>query len=326
MSLILVFSILLRVAAFCWSIILFRRMRDWRILFLTLFILSMLARPVFKLIKGGVSSTILLTTDWTELVGGAGSAMVFVVVYFLVQYVTGHQRAEKILAQSEEQSRKLSEELRALGARLQSIREEQSIRIARQIHDELGQTLTALKMNAAWLERNLSKDRGSLLERIRSLVEISDSGIQTVRKIASELRPGVLHELGLVAAIEWQAKEFGDRTGIHCEFISSDETIPSSPDQATAAFRILQEALTNVWRHADANKVEICLNAENSNLILEVRDDGKGISESEISSSKSLGLLGIRERAHILGGKVDIGRMMEKGTELTVSIPLREQK
>lgn len=232
--------------------------------------------------------------------------------------ITERKRAEEKLKRSHEQ-------LRALSAHLQSVREEERTRIAREIHDELGQSLTGLKMDVSWLEKQLvrMKPDGSdhLMERISSVLKLIDGTIKTVREISSELRPAIL-DLGVVPAIEWQAQEFQKRTGIACTFLSQLEQIDMDRNHSTAMFRILQETLTNVVRHANASTVEIKLETEDGSLRLQVKDNGRGISDSEMSGGKSLGLLGMRERALIVGGKIDIEGMPNQGTTVSVLIPL----
>lgn len=226
---------------------------------------------------------------------------------------------------AEEKMKRSHEQLRALSAHLQSVREEERTRIAREIHDELGQSLTGLKMDVSWLEKQLlrmkSEATDPLMERISSVLKLIDGTIQTVREISSELRPAIL-DLGVVPAIEWQAQEFQKRTGIACTFLSQIEQIDMDRDHSTAMFRILQETLTNVARHADASAVEIKLETSDSALRLQVKDNGKGIRESEMSGRKSLGLLGMRERASIVGGKVEIEGSPNQGTTVSVLIPL----
>jgi PAS domain S-box-containing protein len=233
--------------------------------------------------------------------------------------ITERKRAEEELKSSREQ-------LRALAASLQSAREEERSRIAREIHDNLGQALTGLKMSLSWLDKKLSEVGDGvppplLLNEIASMSKLIDAAIQMVREISAELRPGVLDDLGLVAAVEWQAQEFQTRMGIRCRFTSTLENITLDKEQSTAIFRILQETLTNVARHANATRVNITLRKKAGNLILEVRDNGRGITESEISNPRSLGLLGMRERALLLGGNVEISGTPGKGTAVTVQIP-----
>ncbi len=234
------------------------------------------------------------------------------------------ERSER--KRAEEKLRETNEQLRALAARLQSVREEERIWIAREIHDELGQALTALKIDLSWLESKLPRDQKPLLDKTKSISKLVDNTIRSLRRIASELRPGVLDNLGLAAAIEWQAQEFQTRTGITCRCWLNLDDSGLSKEQSTAIFRIFQEALTNVARHANATGVDISLEEKAGELVLEVRDNGKGITESEISNPKSLGLLGMRERAFLLGGEVKIIGAAGKGTTVTVHIPLKRME
>jgi signal transduction histidine kinase len=223
---------------------------------------------------------------------------------------------------AEEQLRITTEQLRSLSARLQSIREEERTLIARELHDELGQALTGLKMDLSWLSRKIPKDQEVLFEKIGSMSKLIDATIQTVRRISSELRPGILDDLGLIAAVEWLARDFENRTGITCEFDSSLEEVEIDKDRSTAVFRILQETLTNVVRHAKATKVTILVEEEEGHFILKVFDNGLGIRERDILNPKSLGLLGMRERAHLFGGTVEFKGAPREGTTVTVKIPL----
>ena len=237
-----------------------------------------------------------------------------------IRDISERKRAEKQMRDSREQ-------LRALAAYLQSVREEERTRIAREVHDELGQTLTGLKMDLAWLEKRIAavSDTGELEqceEKLQELPGRVDSIISTVRKIATELRPPVLDDLGLEAAIEWQIQEFEKRTGITCHFHSSLKHVDLNPVRATAVFRIFQETLTNVVRHAQASQVNIYLREEENKLILEVQDNGRGVTGRELSGTKSLGLLGMRERATMLDGEVNIIGRQGKGTTVGVRIPI----
>ena len=234
--------------------------------------------------------------------------------------ITGLKQAEKELTDSREQ-------LRALAAYLQSVREEERTRIAREVHDELGQALTGLKMDLAWMEKKLAETTQlPSLRTVRQMThrmpEVVDEIISTVRKIATELRPGVLDDLGLEAAIDWQIQDFQKRTRIKCEFVSDLKDTPLSKDRATAAFRIFQETLTNIVRHAGATQVNIRLGASHGKLLLEVQDNGKGVTARDLSGAKSLGLLGMRERAMMLDGEVTIVGRRGKGTTVRLRIPL----
>jgi len=238
-----------------------------------------------------------------------------------VRDITDRKRAEKQLRDSREQ-------LRALAAYLQSVREEERTHIAREVHDELGQTLTALKMDLAWLDKRIAEisDSGDLEQfeaKIRELPGRVDAIIATVRKIATELRPPVLDDLGLEAAIEWQIQEFEKRTGIKCRYTGNSKHMDLGPDRATAVFRIFQETLTNIVRHAEATQVNIHLREEGDKLVLEVQDNGRGMTGRELSGSRSLGLLGMRERATMLDGEVNIIGRQGKGTTVGVRIPIQ---
>jgi len=230
-----------------------------------------------------------------------------------------HRRAEEQLRESHEQ-------LRALSVYLQSIREEERTRIAREVHDELGQALTSCKLDLSWIASRLPREQTPLLEKTKSLISHMDSTIHTVRRISSELRPGVLDHLGLVAALEWQANEFQNRTGIKCDVHANVQEPLPDPNLSTTFFRIFQETLTNVIRHAGATEVSVNLKESDSRITLEVIDNGRGIGRQEISNTKSMGLLGMRERAALLGGVFKIGRLGRgKGTRVKVSIPMPRQ-
>lgn len=227
--------------------------------------------------------------------------------------------------QAEEALRTSHEQLRELAARLQQAREEERAFIAREIHDELGQLLTGLKMDIKWVEKHLPSNTENLTlfrDKLTSILELVDDTIHALRRIATELRPGVLDTLGLNAAIEWQAQEFSNRTGIDCEISEKTNYQVDDRNCESALFRIFQEALTNVARHAEATKVKISLSRQNGSLILQVRDNGRGITEKEIKDPHSIGLLGMRERAHVFGGEVSVSGSPGKGTTVTASIPL----
>ncbi|MGH7992101.1 MAG: ATP-binding response regulator [Limisphaerales bacterium] len=222
---------------------------------------------------------------------------------------------------AEEQLRQSHEQLRALSLYLQHVREEERTRIAREVHDELGQSLTGLKLQLTWLCARLPEKLKSLQDRTRMMLECIDETIQAVRRIATELRPGVLDSAGLIAALEWQAHQFEKQTGLHCHVQSAVRETLWDQDLNTAFFRIFQETLTNVIRHAHATKVEVRFAEMGNSLVLIVKDDGRGISETEIHNTKSIGLLGMRERAALLGGEVRLRGEPGKGTTVTVRIP-----
>jgi len=223
---------------------------------------------------------------------------------------------------AEDDVRKSEENLRALAARLQSVREEEWVRIAREIHDELGQALTGLKMDLTWVAKNLPPDQKPLASKTRSMFDLIDATIQSVRRIATRLRPEVLDELGLGPAIEWQAKEFQKRSGVRCKLSLPSEELALDRERSTAAFRIFQELLTNVARHASATRIDVVMRVEGGVLVLEVEDNGTGIDEAAMASPKSLGILGMRERALPFGGGIEITGPRDRGTRVKVSIPL----
>ena len=237
----------------------------------------------------------------------------------LEREITERTRAEEEFSRSTEQ-------LRELTARLQSVREEERTRIARVIHDELGQTLTGLKMDVAWLQRHLDQPQQAWLEKTLAMSDLLDLTIQTVRRISTELRPGILDDLGLVATIEWQLQEFQARTGIAGKLISAPEETTLDADGSTVVFRIFQEILTNVIRHAQATQVTVSLAESATFLTLQVQDNGRGITKSEINSPKSIGLLGIQERARLRAGEVQFQGTPHQGTTVTVRLPLSANK
>ena len=225
------------------------------------------------------------------------------------------------MKRAEQELRASSEQLRNLAAHLLSVREEERARISREVHDELGQSLTAVKMDLAWLAGRLPRRNGQMLKRIRSTRQLADDIIQSIRRISTELRPAVL-DLGLAEAVEWQVQEFQTRSGIQCTVrLLTREVVASNA--STAMFRIFQETLTNVARHAKATRTEVVLQKQQDWLVLLIRDNGRGFDQADPSLSKSLGLLGMRERAAILGGRVNISSAPGKGTTVTAWIPLR---
>src|SRR5262245_10696277 len=234
--------------------------------------------------------------------------------------ITDRKRGEEALLNSRNQ-------LAALAVRLESVREEERTRIALEVHDVLGQALTGLTLDVAWVHKRItesidSASHAAVVARLISARKLLDSTIQSVRNIATNLRPGVLDELGLAAAVEWQAREFQQRTGIACETTIWPDTIVLEPEQSTALFRILQEILTNVARHAHATYVHIRLEQSGEHVSLQVVDNGKGVTGVEQSGTKAFGLLGMRLRAQQQGGTFDIQGTSGTGTTVTVRIPL----
>lgn len=230
----------------------------------------------------------------------------------------------------EETLRQSRQKLRALTARVESLREGERIRISREIHDNLGAKLTGLKLDLEWMERKLSDLNGlpavnPLLDRIVGATELVDEIISMVQEIAGELRPGVLDKLGLQVALQYEGRRFQERTGIQCR-IRLSETEPKLPaGHSTALFRIFQECLTNVARHARATNVDAELKIEGTSVVLRVMDNGQGITDADLANRESLGLLGMKERAELLGGEIHFQRGPNEGTVVVVRVPLQEK-
>ena len=231
--------------------------------------------------------------------------------------ITERQRLDQELRAQREQ-------LRALAAHVESVREDERVRIAREIHDELGQALTCMSMDLAFLEKQLPKGNQRAAARVAALMDLVKETIKTVRRISSELRPSILDDLGLAAALEWLGRDFEARTGLKCT-VSVPNSISLSPQRAIVLFRMCQEALTNVARHAKATRVSIDLVEADNQLTLEVRDNGRGISEQELEGQNSLGLLGLRERAALLGGSATVTGEPGRGTSVVIQVPLKEK-
>jgi signal transduction histidine kinase len=216
-------------------------------------------------------------------------------------------------------------QLQRLAGRLLLAIEEERTAIAREIHDVLGQTLTALKMDVTWIGRQLPDDTAEIGPKLAAMLTLIDDTVVTVRRIATELRPGVLDDLGLAAAVEWQADEFEHRTGIQCSLRAAVDEGAVDPLVSTAVFRIFQESLTNVARHSRASRVGVTLEHRDADLVLEVHDDGIGIAAAEASHARSIGLVGMRERAQLVGGRFSISGVAGAGTTVLVQIPWRQQ-
>jgi signal transduction histidine kinase len=228
-------------------------------------------------------------------------------------FVELHRKSERL--------RESEDKLRRLAAHLISVREEERAHIAREIHDELGQVLTGLKMEVTWLAKRLKE--APLVEKTDSMCKLIDSSVQTVRKIATGLRPEMLDDMGLVAAVGWQAKDFQKRTGVRTRVQLPPEGTKLDIDVSTTMFRIFQEILTNVARHARATRVDVELAVADDRVTLQVADNGVGIAERDLHGRKSLGLLGMHERALLFGGEVSITGASGEGTRVLVSIPLK---
>ena len=252
-----------------------------------------------------------LVSTYSPIEGPTGVDGVAVVL----EDITGRKRAERELQRS-------FQDLHAVYARLESVREEERTSLARELHDRLGQALTAIRIDVAALK--VPRGGGQQFQRIDAILGLVDGTIHAVRKISAELRPGILDDLGLVATLEWAAEDFHARTGIECR-VALPETSPAiDPGRATALYRIAQEALTNVARHAGATRVTIALARNDSHLSLEVRDNGRGIDAGQLSAPSSLGIVGMRERALLLGGEFNIAGDPGCGTSVRAVVPIAD--
>ncbi len=258
-------------------------------------------------IRSGIYPTDKVTTDGSRI------------LFHMVSDITDRKEAEEQLQASREQ-------LRSLSAHLESVREEERKSVAREIHDELGQILTALKIDLSSLTERSTEEQQLPLGKVESMNELIDVAIETVDRISVELRPPMLDDLGIAVALEWQAEDFSRRTKIKCEFTSKPKDVVLDADRSTALFRIFQEALTNVARHSNASKVKAVLTKETDRIVLTIKDNGKGIEKKQIADPKAFGIIGMKERAHFLGGEVRVNSTPGKGTSITVIIPLTKQE
>ncbi|THF65671.1 sensor histidine kinase [Pseudothauera nasutitermitis] len=221
---------------------------------------------------------------------------------------------------------RLNSRLAALSNHLEVAREEERERIARDIHDVLGGHLVAIKIETALLAARLDGDPAQLRKRVRGIERLLDDAIATVSRVTRELRPGILKDFGLGAAIECQAEDFTQRTGIACRIVCADHDIQLARDAEVALFRTFQEALTNVCKHACASRVEVRLTEEGDDVLLEVRDDGKGFDPADMDKPRSFGLRGMRERLAAFGGRLEIDSMRPGGTRLLLAVPLYDER
>ena len=249
----------------------------------------------------------------------------YIVIYDAIGRIAGHFGIQRDVTDrhlASEQIRASRAELRALASRLQKVREEERTGIAREIHDELGQALTGLKLDIAWMKHRLPRDHEVMAQCV-SIIQRIDQTLTAVRRIATELRPSVLDQLGLAAALEWQGQEFATRTGIEVDMDISVDGAAIPDDLGSSVFRILQESLTNVARHAYAKRVHISLAQMPEVLTLEVTDDGVGIrQEDHQQTTMSLGLIGMRERALACGGSFSMSSQQDHGTTVLLVVPL----
>jgi PAS domain S-box-containing protein len=245
-----------------------------------------------------------------------GGKKVFTVI---LRDVTERVRAEEALLRSRE-------ELRELALAAHSVREQEKSRIARELHDELAQSLTALKMDVTWLRGHLPAGDASVSGKLGDIEALLDGTVAATRRISSDLRPLMLDDLGLVPAVEWLVQKFTERNGIPCELDIGAPDLELHEPHASAVFRILQESLTNAARHARASRVEVSIGLGDGAVALRVRDDGRGFSPEDPRKPGSFGLMGLRERAYLLGGDVSIASEPGRGTTVEVRIPLESRR
>jgi len=267
----------------------------------------------------------LLVVGTTEL--ATVVALGTVAMLGMAQLGVAISRREEEARESDERFRvelaRSHSQLRALAARIESAREEERTRIAREIHDEFGQALTGLKLQLGWLITNVPA-QAAATERMRGMSGIVDDTVEALRRLAAELRPPVLDQLGLRAAIQSFVRDFESRTGIRAQMGVAADHREVDPDLATVVYRLLQEALTNAARHAEATHVEVDLRVTPTQVHLTVRDNGRGITAEQLGDQRSLGLLGMRERAESRGGTVTITGVPRRGTIVDVFIPLTD--
>lgn len=228
--------------------------------------------------------------------------------------------------QSERALEEANLQLRRLSARLEKVQEEERARISRELHDELGQRLTAFRMELVWMGSRLHEDQPILKEKVTELIQLVDSTTTVVRRIASDLRPTMLDDLGFIAAIEWLIEDFGERTGIHCRLILEYFDLSGDDALVTGLYRMMQESLTNVARHSGAKEVTVSILQTKGSLTLSIYDTGKGISDEALTQKHTLGLPGMRERARMLGGTAEISLHKQGGTEVKIELPLNSHK
>ncbi|HJV86128.1 MAG TPA: sensor histidine kinase [Noviherbaspirillum sp.] len=294
---------------------------------------------------GGTSHLSTLTTVWTPINGldlaikaltaivSAATAVMLLPVVPKMLLQPSAAQLRKVIAQlehevaerrnMEEALRQSQETLRELAAYQERIREDERKRIAREIHDELGQNLLVLRLDVSALHARAGTRHPLLRERSAAALEYIDTTMKSIRNIMNNLRPSVL-DLGLSAAIEWQVRQFEQRNGIACELVMDEEGLVLQEAQATAIFRILQESLTNVGRHAQANRVRIELGVAHGRLTLTIEDNGVGMYPGDRRKPRSFGLVGIQERVKMLSGELNIDSCVGKGTVLRLSVPLRD--
>ncbi len=314
MKTLLTISVVLQFLAFVWAIGLARRERDWRFALLAVVLGIIAVRRLIILLTG--SPLIVLwpgpISDFSGLVLGITT----------VAAIVGLDRALGERRRTAEQLRQYNQQLHDLTLRLNMVREEERAAISSEIQDEIGQVMAGLKIEIKLLDKELQSSHSHLLQRTAHMRYLTDRTMLAMRDIATELRPSVLDNLGLVAALEWQAETFQHRSGILCSLNADFDDKHLDGNLATAIFRIFQESLSNVLRHSEATEVEITLNRKDEKLLLTVQDNGKGISSEQVNKPCSLGILGMRERALPFAGELDVCNAPNGGAAVKLSIPL----
>ncbi len=240
----------------------------------------------------------------------------------VIRFSTERQSIITRLNRSNAELKATKEELRELASHLQKIREEEQTTIAREVHDELGQLLTGLKMDVSWIRRRVDSKEEEIANKFKDVNQMIDETVKSVRRIAYQLRPGIIDDLGLNAALEWQSMEFQKRTGVKCTFYSEIDDAILNKEIVTNFFRIYQEALTNAIRHSQATEVTSGLFSDGNFFILNIHDNGIGFNQDDVSNKHTLGLVGMRERSTMISGTLKIESVPKKGTTVVLKVPI----
>ena len=277
---------------------------------------------------GATSTTARRMGGKTVLIGLRANGEEFPIEASISHFGKGEQKLFTVIlrdvtlrVQAEEALRRSQQELREFAAAANQLREQEQRRIARELHDELAQALTGLKMDVAWIKNKLSGPPAAVVEKLNAMEVLLDSTVAATRRIASDLRPMMLDDLGLVPAAEWLAQQFTARNGIPCELAIANAELDLSDLLATTVYRLLQESLTNIAKHAHASRVEITLARHASVLVMSVHDDGVGYSLQDPRKPNAYGLIGMRERVHLLGGTLHINSVPGLGTTIEIHLP-----
>lgn len=240
-------------------------------------------------------------------------------LFILSVDISERKKAQEVMEET-------SEQLRQLTAHLLNVREEERKRIGREIHDELGQQLTAIKMDVAWIDKKTAPENEAFKTKLKNVITLLDGGNQSIRRILNELRPVILDDYGLLEALKWQGQQFTKNTGIPISFKTTETQIKIKEEIATCVFRVFQEALTNITRYAKAGKVVISLDIDEDNVLMNIEDDGKGFDPELTKTKKSFGILGMKERVVSLNGNFELFTAPGSGTKIRISLPLKDHK